>query len=309
MRITAPGIYPEIASADYFADPCPTPSLTQSICKTLLDYSPAHARLEHPRLVPPNAADDEPEKYVVAQAIGNAAHKIMIGRGKDIAIGEFDNWMKGDAREFKAGALAAGRTPILEKHHERAREMVKAASFQLEAAGLREAFRVGQGEVMVAAEVDGVWCRCLIDWMVDATMLYDFKTSAQSCAPHALDVKVAADGWDIQAAMQERCLDAVDPKNAGRRRFRFVAQENEPPFALTVVELPESVMTMGRKKLDMATMVWRVCMANNVWPAYPTDIHIASYPGWAEKRWLDREMSHHERHDRERTPVDILMGG
>jgi hypothetical protein len=33
------------------------------------------------------------------------------------------------------------------------------------------------------------------------------------------------DGWHIQAAMGERGLDAIDPRNAGRRRFLFVVQE------------------------------------------------------------------------------------
>jgi hypothetical protein len=41
MKITKPGIYPGVSSADYFADPCPTPSLTQSLCKILIERSPA----------------------------------------------------------------------------------------------------------------------------------------------------------------------------------------------------------------------------------------------------------------------------
>ena len=32
---------------------------------------------------------------------------------------------------------------------------------------------------------------------------------------------------------------ALDPDNAGRRRFRFIAQENVEPYALTIAELPE----------------------------------------------------------------------
>src|SRR6266702_177650 len=31
MKITEPGIYYDVATADYFADPCPTPSFTQSL--------------------------------------------------------------------------------------------------------------------------------------------------------------------------------------------------------------------------------------------------------------------------------------
>jgi hypothetical protein len=46
--IIQPGIYYDITPADYFADPCPEPSATQSVLKVLLDQSPAHARCEHP---------------------------------------------------------------------------------------------------------------------------------------------------------------------------------------------------------------------------------------------------------------------
>jgi hypothetical protein len=59
FKISRPGIYLDVAANDYHADPCPAPSFTQSIAKVLLEKSPAHARLAHPRLCPPVAADDE----------------------------------------------------------------------------------------------------------------------------------------------------------------------------------------------------------------------------------------------------------
>ncbi len=78
-------------------------------------------------------------------------------------------------------------------------------------------------------------------------------------------------GWDIQAAMHERGLDVLDPDNAGRRKHFYVNQENEPPHALTVVEISEADLTMGRKKLTMAIDIWSTCMATNTWPAYPAE--------------------------------------
>ncbi|MBK8009562.1 MAG: hypothetical protein IPK23_14905 [Rhizobiales bacterium] len=69
-KITKPGIY-QMPAPDYFADPCPAPSLNQSLAKVLLDQSPLHAFYEHPRLCPPEI-EDEQEKYDKTKATGNA---------------------------------------------------------------------------------------------------------------------------------------------------------------------------------------------------------------------------------------------
>lgn len=290
-KITKPGIYNDFDTAAYYADPCPEPSLSQSLCKTLLDYSPAHARLEHPRLAPAREIDEEPEKYLAAQAIGNASHLMLLGRGKELAIGKFDNWRTKDAQAFKAEHSDAGKTVILEKHFDRAAAMMKAARTQLDNAGLTTAFIQGHGEVVITAQEGETWLRSLVDWMVNPTLLYDLKTSAASFAPHQIQFKIEADGWDVQAAMQERILDLIDPENAGRRTFRFIAQENFEPFALVAVEMTEHWLTMGRKKIDMALAIWRDCMKRGTWPAYPAVLHRPEYPQFRETRWLDREQN------------------
>jgi PDDEXK-like domain of unknown function (DUF3799) len=297
-RITKPGIFLDFPTNAYFDDPCPTPSLTQSIAKILIDQSPAHARLEHPRLRPPATDDDEGEKYTTPKAIGNAAHSMMMGRGKEIAEGKFNNWMTKEAKTFRAEQEAAGKTVILSKHLSRAMDMVKAARAQLDAIGWHEAFTDGQGEVVIAWREGSTWFRSMIDWMSSPTRLYDYKTGAVSFAPHAIPLKMEGDGWHIQGAMQERGLDILVPDTAGRRKFRFAAQENYPPYALVGVELDEHWLTMGRKKLAYAVELWQRCMAANGWPAYPSEVLRPVYPGFKETQWLDRE-----------TAADHLMAG
>jgi len=76
MKITEPGIYRDFSEAAYNLDPCPSPSLSQSICKVMLDQSAQHAMLEHPRLAPLLIEDDAAEKYVKAMAVGNAAPRL-----------------------------------------------------------------------------------------------------------------------------------------------------------------------------------------------------------------------------------------
>jgi hypothetical protein len=293
-KITKPGIY-QMPAPDYFADPCPAPSLNQSLAKVLLDQSPLHARHEHPRLCPPDA-DDEPEKYDKTKAIGNAAHSLLIGRGKDIAIApaEFANWQKKDAQAFKAKAIEDGKEPIIAAHYERAVALVQNTRRGLAAVGWTDAFEPGQGfgEVVLAWQEDGLWLRCMVDWLTpDRRVVYDLKSTAASAAPHAIPNKMCDDGWDVQAAMIERGLDVLNPANAGRRRYRFVAQENYAPFAMTPCELPESSLTMGRRKLSAAIQIWRRCYETDVWPGYPLEPTHPLYPNYAESRWVEREMA------------------
>lgn len=299
MKITKPGFYEDMPASVYHADPCPSPSLTQSIAKILIEQSPAHARLAHPRLAPPATEEDAAEKYVAAKVIGDAAHAMMIGRGKLIAEGNFDSWRTKDSQAFRAEAEAAGKLAILSKHLARAAEMVKAASYQLDPAGHTNAFRIGKGEVVLAWQEGDLWFRTMIDWMIDTCHPYDLKTTGLSVAPHVAIERPSLEGWDIQAAMHERGLNALDPANAGRRAFHYINQENEPPYALVPVRISEHDLTMGRKKLDHAVEIWRRCIESNTWPLYPAETIMSRPRAWTESRWLERELERDERGGRD----------
>lgn len=299
------GIHFDVPAKVYFADPAPGPSLTQSLAKIILAQSAGHAKLEHPRLTP--QAEMEAEKYDSAKAIGSAAHSLLCGRGKDVVIVEADDWRTKIAKETRDTVIVDGRLPILAKHHARAAAMVKAARGQLDDAGWKEAFRDGNGEAVLIWEEDGIWFRTMIDWLYDfQPICCDYKTSGMSVAPHTIGRLAVDAGWDVQAAMHERGLAILDPGSAGRRKFRFAAQENYPPYALTPVELSEHWLTMGRKKLQHAIDTWRRCMETDTWPLYPSQPVSPEYPGWQEAQWLEREIEHA---DRQTISDDHLMAG
>lgn len=287
MRITTPGFYPHMSAGDYHADPCPEPSLTQSIAKLLLERSPLHAWHAHPRLNPAFARE-EPTKFDVA----NVAHKLLLGRGKDVAVIDAADWRTKAAREERDSAIASGRLPILAEQYERAEMMVYCARDQISAAGLGDVFSSGDGEMVIAwQDGDGLWQRAMIDWLShDRRLVLDYKTTLASAAPHAIPTKMAADGWCIQAAQHEAGLDALEPESAGRRRHIFVCQEATEPYALSIVEIPEAALTIGRKQLAVARDIWSACSRAGIWPGYPRGVIRPAYPEWAESRWIDREI-------------------
>lgn len=292
MKIDRPGIYRGVTSADYFADPAPEPSLSQSLAKLIIERSPLHGKFEHPRLTPPSPDDDEFERYDKAKAIGNAAHKIILGRGKDLEIIQSSDFRNKAAKDARDAAYAIGREPVLEKHLVTATDMVGSALAQLERHEASDAFQNGAGEVVLVWQEDGIWFRQMVDWLHDDLLTVDdMKTTGLSVAPHTLGMMMVNAGWDVQAAMAERGLAILDPKNAGRRRFRFIAQENAAPYALTVAQMGEAALTMGRKKLQVAADIWRVCIDTGHWPGYTRQTVIPEYPSFRESQWLEREIN------------------
>lgn len=286
----APGIHLDIASVDYFTDPCSEPSLTQSIASVLLDKSPRHAALRHPRLNPAWEPYEDTKFN-----IGNAAHKLLIGRGKELVVVEADDWRTKDAKAQRDEAHAAGKVAILEHQFRTAQAMADEFVSQItsvpECAHAFSPGGVGSGEVVIIAEYEGVILRSMVDWMRNTTHLDDLKTTGKSASPDNLPYVMADGGWDLQAAIQERILDVLDPDGRGRRHHYFYLQENDDPYEVTVCELPESVMTIGRAKLDKAIGIWRTCMAANRWPGYARVVHQPSYPPYMEARVLERLMA------------------
>ncbi|MCK1718892.1 PD-(D/E)XK nuclease-like domain-containing protein [Bradyrhizobium sp. 141] len=299
MKIEQPGIYRDFPTAAYFGDPTPTPSFTQSLAKVLIEQSPLHAFQAHPRLNVKPADEDDGEAYSKAKAIGNAAHKLMLDRGKEMSVGEFEDWRSGAAKAFKVASINEGKEPILRKHYDTAGEMVEAALEQLSRIhGTQNAFTNGDAEVVIANCEDGIWLRSMLDWITpDLREIWDYKTSGQSASPYAVGKLMASAGWHIQAAMHERILDALDPAGAGRRRFYYVAQENEAPYALTVNQIGEAALTIGRKQIDYAVKTWAFCMRRKTWPAYPNKIIRPELPTWAESSWLGREIEEASEND------------
>ena len=278
-----PGIY-DMSRADYDADPAPAPGLNASTAKIMLERSCYHAKLQHPRLNPEYARTAE-RKFDV----GHAAHDLLFNEGRNISVIDHDDYKTKAAREARDAALRLGLMPIKRPEFEAVSAMVRAARPQLaQHADLRGVLDKGQPEATLLWQEGEAWCRARVDWLppVEVGIFVDYKTTAASANPEQWARMAYDQGCDVQDVFYRRGLEIL----TGRPwECRFIVQETEPPYALSVCALPPSALAMGRAKTDEALRMWRWCMERDYWPGYPRETAYIEPPPWIEGRWADRE--------------------
>ena len=277
------GIY-ELTAEKYHADPCPTPSLSSSIARTLLASSPLHVWHDHPRLNPGHIREEE-EKF----DLGTAAHAYILQGESGCVIVEAKDWRTTGAKEARAAARATGRVAILAHRWQDVLKMAEAAARQLDNyEDSPQPFTNGKAEETLVWREGDVWCRARLDWLhADHRTVDDLKTTSASANPEAWSRTLFGAGADIQAAFYLRGLRAVFGIEGV---FRFVVVENYAPYALSVIGLGPDALLLGEKKVLYAIEQWAWCLKSNRWPGYPTRTCWASLPAWEEARWVEREM-------------------
>ena len=281
--IDRPGIY-ELSAEEYHADPCPTPSLSSSIARTLLASSPHHAWWEHPRFNPGRVREED-EKF----DLGTAAHAYILQGESRFVIIDAPDWRTKDARAERDAARAEGRLPILSHRWQDVLGMAEAAARQLDNyEDSPQPFTNGKAEETLVWREGDIWCRARLDWLhADHRTVDDLKTTSASANPEAWSRTLFGAGADIQAAFYLRGVRAVFGIEGV---FRFVVVENYAPYALSVIGLGPDALLLGEKKVLYAIEQWAWCLKSNRWPGYPTRTCWASLPAWEEARWVEREM-------------------
>jgi hypothetical protein len=288
------GVY-SVDAPVYHADPCAEPSLSSSIARLLIDRSPAHAWIASPRLNPGWEPTDRK-----TFDIGRAAHRAVLGRGGDyVAIPDGLLASNGaastkEAKAFIEDARAAGMTPLKAAEVDAIGALAAAVSGRLAAAGV--AFDAARSEMTAIGQVDGIWCRAMIDNapLDPRQPLYDLKTTTDASLD-AVTRAVCSYGYDIQAAHYLRTWKAATGED---RRFRFVFVEKEPPYEVAIVELyadpaarpasdysPDELfdgdwLADAEQKLARARSQWRACLDAGKWPGYPARVALIGAPVW-----------------------------
>lgn len=283
-KISKPGVY-DISEPVYHADPCPAPSASSTILKIVLRRTPRHAWTAHPRLNPRWKPDNR-----TTFNLGGAAHKLVLGdRHKELVIVEAADWRGKEAKIERDEAYAANKTPLLHAQYETVVEMAAAAHAQLEVhEDASAAYTDGTPEQTLIWQEDDFWLRMRLDWLPNAEpVFYDYKSTSTSANPDTFHRTLFDLGYDLQASFYRRgirqVLDVPNPE------FKFVVQENYPPYALSVIGLPPAYVDAADKRIEKALEAWRWCLSNDRWPGYSTKTCYVDAPPWVEAQWLEKE--------------------
>lgn len=284
------GVY-QLDAEVYHRDPCPAPSLSSTLAKTLLSQSPLHAWVQSPRLNP----DWEPVEKKTFD-IGRAAHTAILGKGGDyVAIPDGILSSNGaastkEAKAFIEDARAAGKTPLKADEVERIEAMRSVAHDRLAKIGIT--LDPACSEQAALAQIDGIWCRAMLDNVPldPAQPIYDFKT-CESAHPEACLKAVMNYGYDVQAEHYRQVWRAATGQDRG---FVFIFQEKAKPYEVCLIRLGQDSLAMAAKKIARAREIWRLCLSRDQWPGYPLGIHEVDPPAWFVEKWLERESAESE---------------
>lgn len=273
---------PRVAMQAYIADALlEEPTLNSGIANTLIERSPAHARLEHPRLAPGLI---EREFSRVAN-FGSAVADMVFENAENIAYVEALTYSTKDARAARDSALECGRYPLLNDEADVAIAAARAAKAAIKDVAGGAALRF---EDTLLFKAGSTWCRCRPDAMSeDNRLIIDLKitgTNVREC-----NRQFFGQGYDMQAAFYERAADFADPDGAGKREIIYLFVENAPPFAWAALQVSEGTMQLARKKMNAAVNIWAKCLKENSWPTYTSSQTTTSRPSYDETSWILRE--------------------
>lgn len=273
-----------ISMDEYQADPCPEPSLSSGIIKTLVSECPFKAWFKHPRL-----NKNYNEANGTSFDMGTVCHALML-EGDDIAEPlDFDDWRTKASKEKAQEARKAGKIPMLRYQYDDAFNIVSSAEEQLAESEIPFTRLRDQGvseSTYIWQERNGVWCRIRPDWVSkDKQYVIDLKFTGLSASPYQYSRQMDNVGYDIQAALYTRGINKIENIEA---KFIFFVVETSPPFLACPMTLSPSFMNLGKQKCLTAIDHWKHHLSTNDWPGYPKRICHVDPPGWAETRWEER---------------------
>lgn len=276
-------------AATYHADPCDTPSLSSSIAKILVDQSPKHAYLAHPKL---GGHHWDP---TASQDTGSLIHALMLGESAPIVVVDAKDFKTKAAQEARDEAKAAGKLPVTEPAFLKLRSVATTLLTTLSNEyGIRF---FGESELAAIWEEpineddgDGepVLCRAMFDHLIESRcIVYDLKTIS-SAHPDKCSRQMSEYGYDVQWAAYTSALRTIRPSFAGREDFVFLFCEVEPPYCVTPVRPSGEFRHLGEMRWARAKRTWAECLKTGKWPGYTSGIINVEPPPWAMVREMGR---------------------
>ncbi|MFJ8016186.1 PD-(D/E)XK nuclease-like domain-containing protein [Streptomyces sp. NPDC096339] len=265
-----PGLY-DIPAELYHLDPVPGGSLSASGAKLLADCPARYGYLL-----------DHPQPYKPAFEFGTAAHTVVLGDGPELVVVDEKRW---DTDEIKARVVAireAGGVPLKPEAYQRICDMAEVIATHPEAS---EILTPGSGVAEQSAFwPDGeIWWRSRFDWL-RPDLIGDYKTT-RSVHPDYLSKAVHELGYHIQEHVYRRAAVELGllPEGAA---FKFIYQEKQPPYLVTVAELDPVARHVGGYLTQLAVGRYLYGRDTGHWPAYAETSTVLSLPPYIERQYV-----------------------
>ena len=206
---------------------------------------------------------------------GNVAHSVILERDTSgVVIVDADSWRTKAAQAERDAAYAAGKTPMLDREFAVVEHMCDAV---MEHDTARELLTGHTPEVSVFADVYGQPCKARLDaWHADRGLIVDLKTTADA-DPATFDRTAINFGYHQQMAHYQ---DVMEAETGIRPRLLFVLVEKAPPYLVSVVELAQDFVDLGREMNHEAADAWTRAVKDDHWPGYE-GVSTVLMPTWA----------------------------
>lgn len=268
MRITKPGLYPDLSEADYRAH---HDWLSVSGAKKLLPPScPAKFK-----------ATLGVEEHRPQFDVGKAFHAAVLKDGAEVVVVDADSWRGTEARAQRDAAYAAGKVPLLAADAAVVDAMAAAVLTHDTAPHL---FVNGAPEVSAfwVDDATGVKCKARFDYLPEKQpgrrlVVPDLK-SAVSADPGEFSRAAARYGYVLQQVHYANGLRhlGVDSDPA----FIFCVVEKDPPYLVNVGQFADrDDVRLSAAALDKALRLYRECTENDRWPGW-SGVTDLSLPTW-----------------------------
>lgn len=251
-----------IPEGEYHADPCDGPSLSSSLCHTIVAESPYHGWLTHPKLG--KAKEQEETK---ALATGTIIHQMVLSGEERIDVLNYPDYRTKAAQQARDESLANGRIPVKEGDYDTLQQIAESLRLQMAKHGK---IISGTTEAVALWSDNGVRCRSRIDHceMLDGEIQIDDLKSTSDPNPRAIVRSIYQYGYDIQAHAYTQALSHLYPEFEGRVKFRFWFLSTSPPYLVVPAELDGSFRKLGKSRWERGRDRWAECLATGVWPSY-----------------------------------------
>ncbi len=248
-----------------FADYLALPSEHFSTLKAL-DLSPLHYRraVDHP------IADND------ALRIGRITHAMILTPDAPTDVAVWDGAVRRGKAWDAFEAENVGKT-IVRAADLAGAEAMRAAVYAHPFA--RSLLSSGAPEVTATWEVNGIACRCRVDWLRDDGAVVELKTT-RHVGPRAFMSEFAKRLYHAQVAFYEDGIAANGVTVDGPSSY-VIAVEKDAPHDVCVYRIDSNTIEVGRRKLDDWMTALAECRASGRWPGASDGVIDMVLPDWA----------------------------